>query len=206
MNALNSAVRSTVLMVVALFALVITAERTALAQRTPSSIQRRVEQLNRQGEEFERDKLGREVRGEAGKNDRRQSQILVAEVRKDLESLQAGYNQIVKAMAAQKSPEDQQILDAVLHIKESASRLKHNLALPQTKDPAQKAPATAEIRVEPPLMVLRKHIYDFVMSPLFESPAVLNVEQAQKASYDLDKIIEASESISKHPGKRKSSS
>jgi hypothetical protein len=46
-------------------------------------------------------------------------------------------------------------------------------------------------------MTLRKHIYDFVTNPLFESPGVLDLEQGRKASRDLDRIIELSESITK---------
>lgn len=178
---------------------------TALAQRTPSSIQRRVEQLNRQNEQFERDNLGREATGKTGKTDRRQSQMLVAEVRKDLESLQTGYNQIVLAMAGNKSSDDPQILDAVIEIKECSIRLKHNLALPQAGDDQKKpAVAAAEPAIEAPLMTLRKHIYSFVMSPIFESPAVLNVEEAEKAGRDLDRIIELSQLISKHHVTKKS--
>jgi hypothetical protein len=52
-------------------------------------------------------------------------------------------------------------------------------------------------------MTLRKHIYDFVTNPLFESQGVLDLEQGRKASRDLDRIIELSESITKSGDKLK---
>lgn len=183
-----------------------TAQVTAMAQRTPSSIQRRVDQLNRQGEQYERDALGREAKGDSEKNDLRRSQALTAQIRKDLETLQAGYNQIVLAMAANKTANDLQILNAVVDVKESSTRLKQNLALPRLDDDKQKATETSAVveHSEEQLITLRKHIYNFVMNSVFESPAVLDVEQAKKASRDLDKIIEVSESISKQLDKMKS--
>lgn len=196
------AARAMAVLVAALFSVLVATENTAFAQRNPSSIQRRVDQLNRQGEQFERDNLGREVTGD--KVDRKRSQALMAEVRKDLETLQADYNHIVLAMATNKPVDDSQILHAVEEINQCSTRLKQNLALPEPKEEAAKTPETAKVSPppEPPLMRLRKHIYNFVMNPLFETPAVVDVEQAKKASRDLDKIIELSASISSQ-GKRK---
>jgi NADP-dependent 3-hydroxy acid dehydrogenase YdfG len=52
-------------------------------------------------------------------------------------------------------------------------------------------------------MTLRKHIYDFVTNPLFESLGVVDLEQGIKAGRDLDRIIELSESITKSEDKPK---
>ena len=197
------AARAMAMLVAALFSVLVATEITAFAQRNPSSIQRRVDQLNRQGEQFERDNLGREVIGD--KDDRRRSQALIAEVRKDLETLQADYNQIVLAMATNKPVDDSRILHAVEEINHCSTRLKHNLALPEPKEEATKTPETATLPppTEAPLMRLRKHIYSFVMNPLFETPAVVDVEQSKQASRDLDKIIRLSETISKHHSRKK---
>lgn len=206
MKGLYSSARTMVMLTAVLFGFVLITEITVSAQggSRPSSIQRRVEQLNRQGEQFERDNLGRNVSGKSGKEDRRRSHELMAQIKTDLEGLQAGYNQIVLMMAANKPTDDAQILHAVVKVNECSTRLKHNLALPQPKDEKSEAPATASTKqTDAPLMVLRKHIYSFVMNPLFESPTVLDVEQAKKASRDLDRIIEVSESISKQYGKKK---
>lgn len=205
MNALNPTAGSAVLLVAAFCGLLITTESTVLAQRPPGSIQRRVDQLNRQGEQFERDNLGREVSGD--KIDRHRAQILAAEVKKDLEGLQIGYNQIVIAMAAKKSIEDDQIVRAIAEIKHCSTRLKHNLALPKPQDDTPKAAEAPGVgqQTSTPLMTLRTHIFSFVMNPLFETPAVIDLEQVKNASRDLDKIIELSEAISKQHGRRKPS-
>ncbi len=203
MNTWQASAKAVAIVAIALGGVLFVTKDTAFAQRVPGSIQRRVDRLSRQGEQFERDNLGREV----NRSERRRPHALLADVRKDLETLQADYNKIVLAMAANKSADDDQILHAVGEINACAARLKHNLALPQPADDKSKAlePTTASQSTEPALMSLRKHIYNFVMNPLFESPAVLDVEQAKNASRDLDKIIEVSELISKHHGRRKSS-
>ena len=194
------------LLIVTAVGFMVSAQSPVFAQggSRPSSIQRRVERLNRQGEQFERDNLGRNVSDESGKENRRRSHELMARIKKDLEGLQARYNQIVLMMAAHKSADDAQVLHAVVEVNECSTRLKQNLGLPQPKDEKSRAPAPATTtQTDAPLMRLRKHIYSFVMNPLFESPAVLDVEQAKNASRDLDKIIEVSESISKEHAKKK---
>lgn len=206
MKSLYSSARTIMILVAVFVGILFITEITVVAQggARPSSIQRRVEQLNRQGEQFERDNLGQNVSDESGKEDRRRSRELRAQIKKDLEGLQAGYNQIVLMMAASKSGDDAQILHAVIQVNECSTRLKHNLALPQPKDEKSEAPATVTTtQTDAPLMTLRKRIYSFVMNPLFESPAVLDVEQAKKASRDLDEIIEVSESVSKQNAKKK---
>jgi hypothetical protein len=205
---MGSSVTKAAMLAAALFGLLLTTEvASAQGGSRPSSIQRRVDVLNRQGEQYERDNPERDLKNDPRSNDRRRSQAVMAEVKKDLESLQAGYNQIVLAMAANKSIRDPQILQAVVEIKHSSTRLKHNLALPQSKDDKNKAPGTTAGAPESqaPVMALRKHIYSFVMNPLFESPAVLDLEQARSASRDLDRIIEISDSIVKSHGEKKSS-
>ena len=94
------------------------------------------------------------------------------------------------------------IFRAVAEIKKYSTRLKTNLALPKP----QQQKARVEIKnnqIEESLMTLRKHIYDFVTNPLFESPGVLDLEQGRKASGDLDRILELSESITKGGDKLK---
>lgn len=188
------------------FAFLLATELPAFAQggARPSSIQRRVEQLNRQGEQYERDNVGREVSGTKEKNDRTHARALELQIKKDLEALQAGYNQIVVAMAAKKTLADDQILDAVATIKECSHRLRDNLALPRANDDKKETELVrASEKPKQSLLALRKVIYNFVMNPLFDAPAVLDVEQAKKASRDLDQIIELSENITKHQPRAK---
>jgi hypothetical protein len=187
--------------------LIMAAESSAIAQPRPSSIQRRVEQLNRQGEQYERDNPDRDAAGGPNRKDRSESTALMARVRKDLEGLQANYNHIVIEMASRKTLPDNQILKAVTEIRDRSMRLKHDLALPQPKDEERKAPlnSAASDQGDAVLMALREHIYRFLMNPIFEAPAVLDVEHGKKASRDLDKIIEISDNISRHYVKKQAS-
>lgn len=174
------------------------------SRRTPS--ERRVEQFNRQGEQYERDQLERDHKGASDKpGDRKRAQEVAAQVRKDFEDLQAGYNRIVIAMSSPKGFDYDSVSDSVADVHRCAARLKSNLALPRPKgDEEHKARGeAAPEQVEAALLALRKHVYSFVTNPLFEAPAVLDVEQAGKASRDLDRIIEISDGIRKGGDKLK---
>lgn len=172
----------------------------------PSPIDRRIEQLNRQSEQYERDKLGRDIKGGAkNPNDRKRAQAVAAQVKQDFEHLQTGYNQIVLAMASKEGFNYDSISGAVAEIKKCSARLKDNLSLPQPKDGKEQEAGSEAVtgQIETTLMTLRKHLYSFLTNPQFESPAVLDVEQAGKASRDLDKIIELSKSLGKSGDKLK---
>jgi len=177
------------------------ADNSVLAQgRSPTSIQRRVDELNRQGDQFERDKLNADLKGRpAAPADRKKALLVASEVEKDLNELQAGYNQIVLAMAAKQGLDHKVVSEAVNEINKCSVRLKHNLALPQPNDSQSKS--TSEVAPDAELngllLKLRKHLYDFVTNPIFESKGVLNVEQAKIASQDLDRIIDLSKVIKK---------
>ena len=160
---------------------------------------RRTDTLNRQGEQYERDKLGREGTVPADTPDgRRRSQVSAEQVRRDFEGLQAAYNKIVLAMAPGGRPDFDSILDSVDEVKKCAARLRANLALPKAggeKDKARSDVAAAQM--EESLRMLRKHIYRFVTNPLFEAAPAFNAEQAGEAGRDLDMILELSEGIRK---------
>ncbi|HEV2765918.1 MAG TPA: hypothetical protein VGV38_23235 [Pyrinomonadaceae bacterium] len=183
--------------------------RPALAQRgSPGATAagRRIDTLTRQGEQYEREHLGREGDGKAeAPRDRRRGEAAAGQVRRDFEGLQTGYNQIVLAMKAGAGFEVESVLDSVAEVKKCAARLRHNLSLPKSENSeAEKARrAAAAPKVEESLLMLRKHIYSFVTNPLFESAPVLNVEQAEKAARDLDMILELTEAIGKSGGRTK---
>ena len=167
---------------------------------------RRIDTLNRQGERYERDNLGREREGRAdAPGERRRAEDVAGQVRRDFEGLQAGYNKIVLAMSSGEPLDLDSVLDSVAEVKKCAARLRDNLALPRAKEDEAGKPrgGEADVKVEESLRLLRKHIYSFVTNPTFESPAVLNVEQAGKAGRDLDMILELSEAITRSGGRPK---
>jgi hypothetical protein len=200
MKEFHTGVKTLVVLVFAALCFIAVSENSASAQsgRAPTSIQRRVDELNRQGEQYEREQLDADLKGRSDKpSDRKRAQAVVASVEQDFKELQAGYNQIVLAMAAKEGFNYESISDAISEIAKCSIRLKQNLKLPRPNEGQEKMvqlEAGSE-RIEDRLLTLRKHIYSFVTNPLFESQGVLNVEQAKTASQDLDKIIELSKNL-----------
>ncbi|MGI8835095.1 MAG: hypothetical protein ACR2H4_00455 [Pyrinomonadaceae bacterium] len=179
----------------------------AFAQRgdRPTAVQRRTEVLNRQSEEYDRQKSSRDLKGRTATSaDRRRGQELAEEVKNDFKGLQESYNQIVLFMADNEGLNRRlnSVFREVAEIKKYSARLKANLALPKSQQKTARV-ETNNAPVEELLMTLRKHIYDFVTNPLFESMGALDVEQGKKAGGDLDRIIKLSESITKTRDKPK---
>jgi hypothetical protein len=180
----------------------------AFAQRgdsRPTPVERRTDVLNRQGEEYDLEKSSRDLKGRPEKPaDRRRAQEVAEQIKHDFEGLQESHNQIVLLMADKEgiNRKHDAVFRAVAEIKKYAERLKTNLALPKPQQEKARVEVNNE-QLEQSLMTLRKHIYDFVTNPLFESRGVLELEQARKASRDLDRIIELSESITKSGDKLK---
>jgi hypothetical protein len=173
--------------------------------RRPTPVERRTEILNRQSGEYDLEKASRDLKGRPEKPaDRRRAQEVAEQIKHDFEGLQESHNQIVLVMADKEGLNRKHdfVLQAVAEIKKYSTRLKTNLALPKPQQEKARVEVNDE-QIEESLMTLRKHIYDFVTNPLFESPDVLDLEQGRKAGRDLDRIIELSESITKSGDKLK---
>ena len=164
----------------------------------PSRIGRRIETMNRQGEEYERDAAGRKKKPDAA-GERRRAAEVAEQVRHDFEGLQNGHNKIVLAMSAGGRLDDDAVAGAVAEVRKCAARLRQNLSLPRPGEERGREDGGAEAApVKETLLALRKHIYSFVTNPVFESPGVLNVEQAGKAARDLERILALSEGFAAH--------
>ncbi|HZI18511.1 MAG TPA: hypothetical protein VEY09_07930 [Pyrinomonadaceae bacterium] len=170
--------------------------------RGRGAVERRIETMSRQSEQYERDALERERAAPAAEDPAaaRRSRDLAEQVRRDFDGLQAGYNKLVMSMASGARLDPDAVIDTVAGVKKCAARLRLNLGLPREKEgPAEKERGGAgSSRLEESLLLLRKHIYSFVTNPLFEARSVLDVEQAEKAGRDLDMILELSEEIRRH--------
>lgn len=171
----------------------------AQSSRTMIPVERRIEQLNRQSQEAERDSLRREMEGKNRKPDSsKQNQAIKTQIREDFEALQTAYNKVVINLQSG-SLERAFVLEATGDIKKYSARLKENLALPEPeKDAANKIVEKEELNLDDRRKSLRelcRHIYNFVTNPIFNEPTGLDVEQAAKAGSEIDKIIEISEKI-----------
>lgn len=171
----------------------------------PYPVGRRVEEMNRQAEQYERDDRSRSDK-RVDARERKPSRATAVQVREDFGRIQTIYNELVLAMSAGMMLDDNFISDALEGINKSASRLKSNLALPRIDDkekPQKQDNEIAEAKLERSLTLLCSHISDFVTNPLFESSGVLDVELSIKASRDLNEIIELSDHLRKKTGKLK---
>jgi hypothetical protein len=186
--------------IIAIFYLLFFAGLTVSAQRPIPLNTRRIEELNRQSEQFERDRMSREKNGQSPSvEDAKRTQKLKALIKEDFESLQTAYNKIVINLQSGDELSREFILASSGEIKKYAARLKTNLALPELKDEKKNLPDEdrdlADKRKS--LRMLCRHIYDFVTNPMFNQPTGLDVEQSTKARRDLEKIIELSQQINK---------
>ncbi len=177
----------------------------AQAGSRPYPVGRRVEELNRQTELYDREERSRsEKKDEPG--DRKRTRAAAVQVREDFGRIQIIYNEIVLAMSAGKTLDDNFISDALEGINKSASRLRSNLALPRIDDKdkhQKKRNGVAEVKLKTSLTLLCAHISNFVTNPLFESTGALDVQLSIKASRDLNEIIELSDNLKKKTGKLK---
>ena len=180
-------------------------ESAVFAQRPSYPVGRRIEQMNRQVDQYERDEQHRDVEGKiVSTTDRKRSQTTVAQVKEDFERLQAIYNQMVVAMSAKKPLDRAFVSESLAGINKCSSRLKTNLALPQAKDKLQeKHSSNEEPQLQTSLTLLLNHISSFVTNPMFESSGVLDVELSTRASRDLEEIIHQSSTIRKRTEKLK---
>jgi hypothetical protein len=174
----------------------------AQGSRPLSSVERRVETMNRQGREYEREDQRREMEGKNNNPvDIKRTQQIRAELKEDFERIQAIYNSIVIAMSGKNAVLDYKfVADQATEIKKRGLRLKTNLALPQPEDENEeekKEEALTEEQMKPSLMSLCNHIYNFLTNPMFESTGAIDVELSTKASRELNEIIKLSEGIRK---------
>ena len=200
MKSLNELCKTVVVAGSLIVCFIVIAQVPSAAQSTNPRISgavRRADRMQRQNEEYERDRLERELANGPERPRARKNEADAVQAKQDFEKLQNNYNRIVLAMASRESIQREAVLADVAEIRKAAARLKTRLALPVVAEVEEKA----EQRVEPvfpdAILKLSQHIYDFLTNPLFDSPAAYKVDEAKKASVDLEKIIKVSETIGK---------
>lgn len=137
-----------------------------------------------------------------------EEKLALAQIAEDYEKIQVVNNKMMAATMPAATPDYARVAEVTAEIKQRASRMKENLRL-STQDPRdsdksptyKKAQDAATIKAN--LLALDGSIMSFVKSPIFTNPAVVDVEQAAKASRDLENIIEFSNLINKDAQKLK---
>ncbi len=129
-----------------------------------------------------------------------QEQLALAQIAEDYEKIQLINNKMMSATMGAAPPNYQHIANTTAEIKTRANRMKDNLRLAQADDDEKRArykkpEDAAEMKAG--LLLLDGSIMSFVKNPIFKDPGVVNVQQAAKASADLEAIIELSQRITK---------
>ena len=163
---------------------------------------RRNERMQRQNEEYDRDRLEWELANGPEHPRGRKNVADALQAKQDFEKLQNNYNRIVLAMASREGFKREAVLADVAEIRKAASRLKARLALPVLAKSEEKTEQSVGPVFPDSILKLSQHIYDFLTNPLFDTPAAYKVDAAKKASVDLEKILKVSETIGKQSGVR----
>lgn len=172
----------------------------AQGSRTLNTVERRIDTMNRQAKDFERDNM---VRDAGAKNDpetaKRTRQIRM-EIEEDLNLLQTAYNNTVTALQATTELRPGFAADTGRAVRKHALRLKANLALPESDGKEEKtAPPPLPETDRKALTALCRVIYELVTNPMFEGTGGLDVKNGAKARMDLDAIIRLAEHLSSVP-------
>lgn len=165
--------------------------------RQMATIERRVNTMNRQAAEYERENMASDKKGDADRAiSAKRAKLIRAEIEEDLNALQTTYNDTVTALQAKGELGSDFARESASKVKKHASRLKSNLSLPKPdKDEERLSLEALPDGTRAALTALCKRIYEFVTNPIFETHAGLNLEHAAKARRDLDSIIRFSDKL-----------
>ena len=139
-----------------------------------------------------------------------QEKLAMAQIAEDYRQIQVINNKMMAAAMKSGELNYANIADTTSEVKSRAMRLRDNLSLTkadqkQSETEKRKPPAdAAAFKTE--LLSLDKSIMSFVESPIFKTPSVINVEDANKARRDLNAVIELSGFISKAAARLKRNS
>ena len=137
-----------------------------------------------------------------------EEKLALAQIAEDYEKMQVVNNKMMAVTMPAATPDYARVAEVTAEIKTRANRLKENLRLSKPdpreteKGPVYKKTEDAAT-LKANLLSLDGSIMGFVKSPIFTNPAVVDVEQAAKASRQLEAIIEFSNLINKDAQKLK---
>jgi hypothetical protein len=139
-------------------------------------------------------------------NDPKRSQAMMQQVNEDFQRILTLHNEIVRAIAANQSFSRKVISDATGEIRKRSARLQTSLQLQKPES----TPADEDTGRDPKvidtkdaLILLCRHIENFVRNPIIEHPGTVDAQQLEKARRDLQSVVELSDAIKKRADKQK---
>lgn len=131
------------------------------------------------------------------KDDPRRAQVMIDQMRDDFRNLQLIRNEMVRALKAEKPLNYKNVADETSEVYKRASRLKATLTLSSIDGDKNHATQVVlgQEQMRNALINLCNGIITFTESPVFKSPGVSNVKEADEARRVLQNIIDLSGSI-----------
>ncbi len=139
-------------------------------------------------------------------NDPKRSQALMDQVGEDFERILTLHNEIVRAIAANRSLSNQFISDATGEIRKRSARLQSSLKLQKPEPTTGNRPTVTDVKVmqtKDELILLCQKIESFIRNPIIEKPGTVEPQQLEKARVDLQSVVELSEAIKKRADKQR---
>ena len=138
-------------------------------------------------------------------NDPRRSQAMMDQVSEDFQRILTLHNEIVRAIAANRSLSYKFISDATGEIRKRAARLQSSLKLekPEAVTKNRTGPDLKLMQTKDELLLLCKQIESFVRNPIIDQPGTVDAQQLGNARKDLQSVVEISDAIKKQVDKLK---
>jgi hypothetical protein len=139
-------------------------------------------------------------------NDPKRAQAMMDQVGDDFQRILTLHNEIVRAIAANRSLSYQYISDATGEIRKRSARLQSYLKLPKPAPTTEKRGTEMDLKAmqtKDELILLCKQIENFVRNPIIEKPGTVDAQQLGKARKDLQSVVELSDAIKKQVDKQK---
>jgi len=141
---------------------------------------------------------------------KRYAPAVLDQIRSDFLQIQVTERQLTKAAAAQLDMDLKLVAQLTVRIHKRSRRLKENLALPQPETQQSIGGAGSPVAATPEalrmsLTDLSDLIESFVSNPMFEHTKLFDRKLSDKASWDLDAIIQLSDEIKRDSEKLRKS-
>ena len=138
-------------------------------------------------------------------NDPKRSQAMMDQVSEDFQRILTLHNEIVRAIAANRSLSYQFISDATGEIRKRSARLQSSLKLQKPEPTTENRVTGTDLKTlatRDELILLCKQIESFVRNPIIDKPGTVDAQQLGKARRDLQSIVELSDEIKKQADRR----
>ena len=124
--------------------------------------------------------------------ERAEPQLAVVQIKEDYVRIQVVNSDLARAASQGGALDLKLVAKSAAEIRKRAERLKHNLALPEPEQSAERPAAEAgdeEARLRASVSTLGRLIAGFVRNPIFREVGVFDARSAATARRDLEEII-----------------